>query len=174
MLETLLEGIKNRWDEMKVFTIMYDYEAGFIRKYGKYNRCMKVGINWKYPIIEEFNHTSTQDDIKKFEPQTVTTKDGYQLVARPIVTCFVFDIKRYYLKVLSDNDNNVEEITAAAVEYHFNTNNYKDIMKRKVHKKILKDVRKSCMLYGVRVRDVSFSTLAEMPSYRLIMDRVEL
>ena len=49
----LLEWIGEKWrDYLSPIIILRDYEAGVLLRIGKYRKNLKVGLNWKVPIID--------------------------------------------------------------------------------------------------------------------------
>lgn len=165
MFEQLLALVTKSWDDIKCVTFMYDYEVGVVYRSGSYHRMMHVGWNWKIPFIEEYKTVSGQDDTKTLPAQTVgiPDEDEYMTIV-PVVCFYVKDPKRYYRKVLSSQDSIVEDLTAGILASHMLEGNYD-------RKAVLKELREACSTYGYRVRDLTFSTIAKIPTYRLMHDK---
>ena len=164
MLQELIDILKNVWSDLFWWQVLYEYEKGVVFRFGKIHREMKPGLNWKIPFVEDFQKVTGQDDTKQLRSQTV---NGY--VVTPVVNFYVKDAKKYFKKVLWEDGSEsiVDDITASVITEH--------LLKNQTDSKLmLKDVREHCNDYGFRVRNLSFSTFAEIPTIRLIHDQDNL
>jgi hypothetical protein len=163
MIESLIESIKSRWEDLKCFTIMEAFEGGVIWRMGKYQRDMYVGINWKWPLIEAFKVSSQQDIIKTLPSQSI---DGW--VITPVVCYYIKNVNKYWMKVFDEDDGNVDDISSAVIAEKVVGS---EISPYKLLPEILQEVREQCSTYGLRVRSLSFSTCDKLSTYRLILDK---
>lgn len=162
MIQEILDFLSSTWDDVKAAHILYDYEVGVIYRLGKLHREMSPGLNWKIPVIEKAKTVSKQDDIKTLPTQTVG-----DWVVTPIVCFYVKNVVKYHNHVLGENDTVVDDIAAAVITEHLKDNLFDK-------ESMLREIRERCTHYGLRVRDLNFSTAAAIPSIRLILDRPEI
>ena len=71
-----------------------------IERFGKYNRTMHAGINFKIPFVESVrSRVSLKEAVLDFPPQPVITKDNVTMMIDSVVYMKVFDSMLYTYKI---------------------------------------------------------------------------
>ena len=75
MFERVLDFIATSWNVLRPLLVVSDYEGGVVLRFGRYNREITPGLNWKIPLADNAIITSTVTTTMALRPQTLTTKD---------------------------------------------------------------------------------------------------
>ena len=90
-------------------------KAVVIEKLGAYDRTMKMGLNYKIPIIERVANTvSLKEIVKDFAPSPVITKDNVTMQIDTVVYYQITDPKLYTYGV-ENPINAIENLTATTL-----------------------------------------------------------
>ncbi len=97
LFEKLFELLAAWINYLIPWAILSDDQCGLVRRLGKFNRLLRHGLNWKWPIIEEVLHTSAALESEVLREQSLTTRDGASVTLRTAISYRVIDPKKYIL-----------------------------------------------------------------------------
>ncbi len=87
----ILDLIVAFWAAIRCWEILPAEEIGFVRRFGKPARALKIGWNWRWPLIEGAESVNGQEGVYVLDPQSLRTSDGIEVVVRVSVTFRVVD-----------------------------------------------------------------------------------
>jgi regulator of protease activity HflC (stomatin/prohibitin superfamily) len=103
-------------------------------------------------------------------PQSITTADGRNIVVKAIIRFSVIDTKTYVTSIMKPHDVLVDTTQGMIREIIEDTRWY-DLVG--IDKQLTTEVGKFMKRWGIKVEKVTLTDLAEIPSYRVIMNKEE-
>ena len=167
MFERVLDFIATSWNILRPLLVVSDYEGGVVLRFGRYNREITPGLNWKIPLADNAIITSTVTTTMALRPQTLTTKDDLTIVLSAIVKYHISDVRAYLLDIW-DSADVINDLTLGAIREIIASVNYKDLRGRLIEEEVLKIIKDEASRFGVDVHKVTFSDLGKVRSLRLI------
>ena len=155
----LLEWIGEKWrDYLSPIIILRDYEAGVLLRIGKYRKNLKVGLNWKVPIIDEIHTVIWTVDTFHVAPVDIVTLDGKQVSVEPIVKFDIIDPKKYLWEVNNGSDN-LHDITRGVIADYLTDCEWEDIKQKKTLTAIKNALKSECDELGVKIYKIYFGRI---------------
>jgi len=167
MFERVLDFIAASWNIVRPLLVVSDYEGGVVLRFGRYNREITPGLNWKIPLADNAIITSTVITTMALRPQTLTTKDDLTIVLSAIVKYHISDVRAYLLDIW-DSADVLNDLTLGAIREIIASVNYEDLRGSLIEEEVLKTVKDEASRYGVDIHKVTFSDLGKVRSLRLI------
>ena len=167
MFERVLDFIAASWNILRPVLVVSDFEGGVVLRFGRYNREITPGLNWKIPLADNAIITSTVTTTMALRPQTLTTKDDLTIVLSAIVKYHISDV-RAYLPDIWDSADVLNDLTLGANREIVASVNYEDLRGNLIEEEVLKTIRDEASRYGVDIHKVTFSDLGKVRSLRLI------
>jgi len=167
MFERVLDFIAASWNILRPLLVVSDYEGGVVLRFGRYNREITPGLNWKIPLADNAIITSTVITTMALRPQTLTTKDDLTIVLSAIVKYHISDVRAYLLDIW-DSADVLNDLTLGAIREIIASVNYEDLRGSLIEEEVLKTVKDEASRYGVDIHKVTFSDLGKVRSLRLI------
>ena len=167
MFERVLDFIAASWNILRPLLVVSDFEGGVILRFGRFNREITPGLQWKYPLAENAIITSTVITTMALRPQTLTTKDDLTIVLSAIVKYHISDVRAYLLDIW-DSADVINDLTLGAIRETIASVDYKDLRGRLIEEEVLKTNQDEAIKYGVDIHKVTFSDLGKVRSLRLI------
>jgi regulator of protease activity HflC (stomatin/prohibitin superfamily) len=167
MFERVLDFIANSWNILRPVIVVSDFEGGVILRFGRFNREIKPGLHWKFPLADNAMVTSTVITTMALRPQTLTTRDDLTIVLSAIVKYHISDVRTYLLDIW-DSADVLNDLTLGAIRKIVASVNYKDLRGDLIEAEVLKTIKNEASRYGVDIHKVTFSDLGKVKSLRLI------
>jgi regulator of protease activity HflC (stomatin/prohibitin superfamily) len=167
MFERVLDFIATSWNVLRPLLVVSDYEGGVVLRFGRYNREITPGLNWKIPLADNAIITSTVTTTMALRPQTLTTKDDLTIVLSAIVKYHISDVRAYLLDIW-DSADVLNDLTLGAIREIVASVNYEDLRGHLIEEEVLKTIKDEASRYGVDIHKVTFSDLGKVRSLRLI------
>jgi len=167
MFERVLDFIATSWNILRPLLVVSDYEGGVVLRFGRYNREITPGLNWKIPLADNAIITSTVITTMALRPQTLTTKDDLTIVLSAIVKYHISDVRAYLLDIW-DSADVLNDLTLGAIREIIASVNYEDLRGSLIEEEVLKTIKDEASRYGVDIHKVTFSDLGKVRSLRLI------
>lgn len=167
MFEKLIEFILQQIDLWSFAHVVDAHEGGVILRWGKYARTIGPGFNWKWPLMEKASLANTCTTTQRLPAQTLTTKDGQQVVVEAIVRYAIRDPKPYLTEVW-DSVDVLADTTMGAIRLSVADLTYADLLLAPPEPKVLESVRKAVNRYGFKIDAVTFTSLGRIRSLRLL------
>jgi len=166
-LEQLLDLIRDFWDRIFPFSIVPQYESGLVLRFGLYHRQPKSGFVWKWPFIEEVITCRNTTTTMNVEPQTLTTKDGKNVIVSSIVKYRIVDPKIFLLEV-EDAFDAIADICQGETKRLIVDRTWDECTTNDLDNEIQKKTKSSAKRWGIDVDLVTITELAIVRSYRLL------
>jgi regulator of protease activity HflC (stomatin/prohibitin superfamily) len=170
MLAQLFGFLAQFWRTLIPWYVLDSEQVGFVRRLGvpvaRAKRPRTPGLHYKHPVIETLEAEDGRDYPYMLDPQSLTSKDGTDLVVRLSLTCRVVDAERYFLKV-SDGRANIQDVACGELCYVAQRAAARDILSGKVLDTVLENVQKVARRWGMRVDSIKFVDDSKAPSMRL-------
>jgi len=167
MFERVLDFIATSWNILRPLLVVSDYEGGVVLRFGRYNREITPGLNWKIPLADNAIITSTVTTTMALRPQTLTTKDDLTIVLSAIVKYHISDVRAYLLDIW-DSADVINDLTLGTIREIVASVNYEDLRGNLIEEEVLKTIKDEASRYGVDIHKVTFSDLGKVRSLRLI------
>lgn len=167
MFERIFDFIANSWNTLRPAVVVSDFEGGVILRFGRYNREIKPGLHWKFPIADISMVTSTVITTMALRPQTLTTKDDQTIVLSAIVKYHISDVRSYLLDIW-DSADVINDLTLGTIRKIVASVNYRDLQGHLIEEDVLETIKVEASRYGVDIHKVTFSDLGKVRSLRLI------
>lgn len=167
MFERLIDIIIQGWNKLSPWEIVHVYEGGVVLRFGKYNRTVTPGLQWKWPVVETIITVNTVLTTVRLPPQTLTTKDDIGVVVAAIIKYQVIDVKPYVTDIWDQHDV-LMDVTMGAIRQAVVDMNYHDLINGAPEKRVQDAVRAEVNQYGFRIRKITFTDMGKVRSFRLI------
>lgn len=168
MLDWLKELIQGLWEHLKFWYVVNEYERAVVLRLGlRHGDVRMPGPYFKIPFMDEILSTQVVPTTLDLSEQTITTGDNVQLVVESTIKYEVEDAIKLLLEVRSAADALADMakgiIRKEAVQSQWPATNGEDF-ERAINRKIKAEAKK----WGIRVHEVSITSMAEMISVRLL------
>jgi len=135
--------------------------------FGKYRRILEPGLNFKIPFIDKFWVVFTVPQTVDLLSQTLTTKDGKNIVLKGIIRYKIEDPKKYLISVNSARDvlvDTVQGVIKNVIEdFTWGDATKLDTLITEKSKVMVKD-------WGIKVEQVTLVDFSLIKTYRLIQN----
>ena len=166
MIAQILNLCLQFWRYLAFWYVLNTEEVGFVRRFGKSARTATAGIHWKWPLFEMLEFDDGRVYCVVGDPQSLTTKDGIELVLRPIAQCAVVDAEKYLLNVC-DGRTNVQELIAGQLSWLVRRRTAKEVKSGAILTELVKRSAARARVWGIHIEVVELLDAATAPSYRL-------
>ena len=170
MFDKLLEQIIKFGKDTLPYFIIEEWNEAVLLRFGKFVKVLKSGIHFKIPFFDSVWETETITQSIDMNPQSITTADGKNIVVKAIIRFSVVDTKTYVTSIMKPHDVLVDTTQGMIREIIENTRWY-DLVG--IDKQLTTEVGKFMRRWGIKVERVTLTDLAEIPSYRVIMNKEE-
>ena len=99
MLDRLVEWIIAVWDTIIPYKIINQFDRGVRLRFGKFKEVLEPDFHWKLPIFDTIIEHGSVWTTHSMPAQSLTTKDGKDIVVKGIIKYRVVDMKVFALEV---------------------------------------------------------------------------
>jgi regulator of protease activity HflC (stomatin/prohibitin superfamily) len=168
MFDKLFEFIEKFGRLFRFFYVCHPYQGGVVLRLGNFNRLLKPGINWMWPFnIEEDIVCATVAETMMVGPQSLTTKDGKQVVVSSMVTFKIDDVKTYLLDIMGAA-RVIEDAMYGVVSEVIQKRTWEELTQTDIANELTKKSRVMARRYGVEIIRVQIGDLSTTRSLRLM------
>jgi len=167
MFDKLIDLIVTFIHDILPYKIVLQWEEGVHMSFGKFKRVVKPGLVWKVPFFDSIITTPVITQTVNLPAQTVTSLDGKSVVLNSIVRYYINDVEEFLLGVMHANDVLIDTTQGIIRDMVENTN-WDDLVD--LTKIVTPEVNQKVKEWGIVVELVSFPTLGEIQTYRIISD----
>lgn len=153
-------------EHLSPFYVIRDYEAGIKMRLGHRRGRSKVGVNWKWPFIDEVHTCYTKPDTFKIENVTVTTSDDVTASFGAIIEYQIVDPEAFLLDY-NEALGNMHDFARMSVAYQLMSCAWKDCKERSTWTKIKNKLKDECKPMGIEVLQVMFADIARVRALAL-------
>jgi len=145
-------------DYISPIFIVRDYEIGVMLRLGKYKKNLKVGINFKIPLIDEIHSVIRTVDTFHVAPVDITTLDNKQVSVEPIVKFEIIDPKKYILDT-NEAAGNIHDVTRGIIADYLTDCDWEEIKKKTTLTRIKNALKNECDDMGLIIHKVYFGRI---------------
>ena len=167
MFDKLIDFLLNLKDELIPVRIINEWEGGIQMRGGKFLREVEPGIRFKFPFIDHIWTAYTVAQTVDLSPQTLTTKDGKNIVLKGIIRYKVSDCKKYLMSVNSAKDVLVDTVQGVIREIIEDYTWGSDI---ELNDLITEKSASVVEVWGIKVESVTLTDFGIIRTYRLMSD----
>jgi regulator of protease activity HflC (stomatin/prohibitin superfamily) len=170
MFDKLIEFLIKLGKDVLLWVVIEEWNEAVLLRFGKFVKVLKPGIHFKIPFFDSVWETETITQSIDMNPQSITTADGKNIVVKAIIRFSVVDTKTYVMSIMKPHDVLVDTTQGMIREIIEDTRWY-DLVG--IDKQLTTEVGKFMRRWGIKVEKVTLTDLAEIPSYRVIMNKEE-
>lgn len=170
MFDKLIEFLIKLGKDVLLWVVIEEWNEAVLLRFGKFVKVLKPGIHFKIPFFDSVWETETITQSIDMNPQSITTADGKNIVVKAIIRFSVVDTKTYVMSIMKPHDVLVDTTQGMIREIIEDTRWY-DLVG--IDKQLTTEVGKFMKRWGIKVERVTLTDLAEIPSYRVIMNKEE-
>lgn len=168
MLDRLIDLLTQCIGWFVPFCVVDEFERGIVLRFGKFHRELDPGFHWIIPFeVERVIADNVVPRTMNLGAQSLTTKDGAQIVLGVILTARIHDIRKSLLDV-EHVDAAVQDSCYAEVARVVHEHTWDEMQAESINDELLKSCRKRAFGYGVEIMRAQFSDLARCKSLRII------
>lgn len=170
MFEKLIDVVLQFAQELAPWAVINAFSAGIILRWGKFYKVLKPGFYWKIPFADRVYEDVIMTTTLELPPQTLTTRDEKQVVAKAIVKYDIADIKLFMLSVYDAKDA-ISDITQGIIKKTISTLEWQQCNDNELDNTITKKVRVELRKWGINTQQVTFTNIGIIRSIRLFNDK---
>lgn len=165
LVDLLIQFIKL----FQFWEVLEPYQGGVRLRLGKFHTVLGPGLSWMIPLgVDKALTENVVTETLHIRPQSLTTRDGKQIVVSSIVTFHVDDIKVFLLEVEGRNDI-IKDASCGVVSEFVMKHTWRELNDfADVGNELAKAVRRKAKAYGVNIHSVQLADFTETRSFRLI------
>jgi regulator of protease activity HflC (stomatin/prohibitin superfamily) len=168
MLDRLIDLLLQWVSFFVPFVVIDQFERAVVLRFGVMHRELDPGFHWIIPFeVERVIADNVVPRTMNLGAQSLTTKDGAQIVLGVIVTARIHDIQKSLLEV-ENVDTAVQDSCYAEVARVVHENTWEEMQAESINDELLKACRKRAFTYGVEIMRTQLSDLARCKTLRLM------
>lgn len=168
-LSHIIELIKEFYYQLVPCYIVEEYNHAIILRLGKFHRILEPGFYWKVPFIDTLLETRSTVTTLNVRPQTLTTKDGNNIIISAVIKYQVVDPKIFLLGTENAVDA-IGDLTQGRIKdfiIHRTWDECKKIKDSELKKKVELEAKE----WGIKIYSATITDLAITRSIRLIQNQ---
>ena len=172
MFDKLIEFIINMIDKVLPFWVVKQTDNGVLLRLGKYKKTLLPGFYWKYPFADDILTHHVLTALLSIPVQSLTTKDGKQIVIKAVVKYKVEDVKPLLLEIWDSTDA-ISDVTQSIVKKQIHMRTWQQCNDDDVDNEITKKLRIEMRKWGINIESVTMTDIGITPSIRLFNEQLK-
>lgn len=166
MLDKLIDFIITFIKDLLPFFIIRQWEQGVILRWGKFRKVVNPGLIWKIPFADSLYETIIITRTVSVPTQSLTTKDGKQIVVKSVVKFNIDDVKAFTLEV-SDSKDAILDTAQAIIKEQVIERTWDECRDAKMDGRIAGKLQIAVKKWGISIEKVTLSSIGLIRSIRL-------
>ena len=169
MFDKFIDFIISLGKEFLPFVIIEQWNEAILLRFGKLqSRVLKPGLHFKIPFFDSVWETTIITQSLEMNPQSITTRNGRNVVVKAIIRFKIEDVKTY-LTTISQPHDVLIDTTQGMIREIIEGLTFSEIygMDTLLTKKVGSFVRR----WGIKVERVTLTDLASINSIRIIQNK---
>jgi len=172
MLESLINFIISLWQWFIPFRVVDQWEMGVILRLGKFKRVAAPGFHWIIPFnVDKLMTAASVVQTHRLNKQSITTKEGKQIVVSAVIKFTVTDIRAFLLDVFQSGDA-IEDVSMGGLRKIIASKSWDECQHDDLEEELKKAVKAEVKKFGIEVQKVTLPDLACIRSIRLLQDKM--
>lgn len=165
-LDKLVEFILSILDKVLPIYILHPYERGIQYWCGKYSRTVGPGLWWKVPFLHSYDKDVVVTTTLTIPAQSLTTKDGEQIVIKSMVRYSIFDITLFLLNV-TDRTDAISDTAQSILKEQITQRYWEACNDNQIDNLITRKLRLDVKHWGIEVEKFTVTDVGLIQSIRL-------
>ncbi len=156
------------------FWFVQPNESGVIMTLGKYVR--ETGTNWYivWPVIQNTWKVDVTPQVVDLKNQSIRTKDNKSIVVSGAISYEINDARKFILEV-NDPDKSLQTLALGIVAEYTHKRSLDECQDfEAVKDEILHGIRDEVKGWGIKIRKIYITDLAETQNIRLLVDKNDI
>lgn len=172
MFDKLIDFIIGIIDKFIPFWIVKQTNNAVLLRFGKYKKILQPGFYWKWPFADEIISHHVMTALLSIPVQSLTTKDGQQIVVKAVVKYKVDDVKPLLLEIWDSTDA-ISDVTQSIVKKQIHMRTWQQCNDDDIDNEITKKLRVEIKKWGISIENVTMTDMGITPSIRLFNEQVK-
>jgi regulator of protease activity HflC (stomatin/prohibitin superfamily) len=169
MFDRLIEFLLQFFEQALPFRVINQTDKGIRLRFGEFVEVLDPGYHWKVSFADEIHAHTVLWTTYSTPAQSLTTKDGKDVVIKMIIKYRVVDIKTFLLEVWDAIDA-ISDMTQGIGFDIVKGKTWEELQNEDLKKEISKKARVEAKRWGIEIETVTLSDLAKISSIRLLND----
>lgn len=169
MLDRLIDFLLQFLEHLLPFKVINQTDEGVRLRLGKFRSVLKPGFHWKISFADEILSHSVLWTTYSVPAQSLTTKDGKDVVIKMIIKYRVVDIQIFLLEVWDAIDA-ISDMTQGIAFDIVKERTWDELQHEDLKNKITTKAKREAKRWGIEIETVTPSDLAKIRSIRLLND----
>lgn len=166
MIDKLIEFLTSMLDKVLPFWIVKQWQMGIRLRGGKYISTLGPGFYLKWPFMDEIYVTHVVTTTLPTPAQSLTTKDGKQVVTKGVVKYKISNVKLYLLSIYDSKDA-LSDTSQGIIKEQITQREWKDCADNELDNKISSKIRLEVKKWGIEVEKYTTTSIGIISSIRL-------
>ena len=169
MFDRLIDFLLQFIDQLLPITPVNQTDKGVRLRFGKFKEVLEPGWHYKHPFIDEVVKHTILWTTMSLTSQSLTTKDGKDIVVKGVIKYRIADIQIFLLEVWDAIDA-ISDMTQGIIFDIVKEKTWEELQTLDLKPLITRKVRNEAKRWGIEVETVTLSDLAKIKSIRLLND----
>ncbi len=171
MFARIIDAFINIIDLFFFAVVVDEFEGGVILRLGKYQRDLKPGINFYWPLsIETYMSDNIVLKTEGLNSQSLTTKCGTTVLIGVFISYWIRNKRRWLLEV-EDADSVLADLTYGVIGRQVAQTNWEDIYRQEFQDKVYDELKVvASKKLGVTLDGIQFSDLTKSKTLRIVQE----
>lgn len=169
MLDKLIDVILTFLDQLLPITVINQTDKGVRLRFGKFKQVLEPDWHYKIPFVDEIVKHTVLWTTLSLPSQSLTTKDGKDIVVKGVIKYRIDDIETFLLEVWDAVDA-ISDMAQGIIFDIVKEKTWDELQTLDLKPLITRKVRNEAKRWGIEVETVTLSDLAKIKSIRLLND----
>ena len=173
MLDKLIDFILSLLDYIMPVYVVKEYQGAVVFRAGHFKFVKRAGLHWKWPFVDFVDVYGMATTTLTLPVQSVTTKDGMEVVVKGQVKYQVEDLEIYGVQVVDARDA-LSDTTCGIIFGIVHGMTWEEACSADLNAQISIPCRREGKKWGVKVHQVTLTDFSKMRSIRLFNEGANL
>lgn len=173
MFDGLIQLFIQFYESALPWFIIDEADEAVVLRAGKYKKVVGPGMYFKIPFLDKALVKTTVWTTMSLQAQSLTTKDGVNIVVKGAIKYRVRDIKVFVLEVWDAVDA-ISDMTLGIIFDVVKEASWEELKSEDLKALLTRKARHEAKRWGLEIESVTLSDLAQIKSLRLINEAVTL
>jgi regulator of protease activity HflC (stomatin/prohibitin superfamily) len=170
MIDRLLDFLLSVFERIVPVIIVKEYDQAALFRFGKFLRILGPGMHFKIPVFDDPDVHTVVPTTLQLPAQSVTTKDGRQVVVKAVVKYSIADLEVFAVKAFDAKDA-LSDRTCGIVFRTIRSKTWDETHDTDMNPEITKEARREAKRWGIAVEEVTIVSYQQMRSLRIISEK---
>lgn len=173
MFDKLIDVILSIWQHLIPYVVINQQDVAIRLRYGKYKEVLNAGIHFKLPVFDEVQVHKAVWTTSSMYAQSLTTKDGMDVVIKAIIKHRIKDVTLFALEAY-DSDDAILDLTQGVIFNVVKEKIWDELHREDISAIITRKTKLEARRWGIEIDSITLSDLARIKTIRLINEQGSL